>query len=115
MTDSEKIIEYELQIEDMLNTLKMRLNKFDALIDLSEFEQGRQLAYTEIMDIIKTRHEMIFDVIGEAITESVDPENDRKFETHVRCSKRRSRQKVVVFYQRVRHNRRGFRTRTKRV
>lgn len=64
MTDSEKVVEYELQIEDMLHTIQERLSEFNGK-DLDEFEQGRQLAYTEMMDIIKTRHNMIMDVISE--------------------------------------------------
>lgn len=64
MSDREKIIEYELQIEDMLNTIQMRLDEFNEP-DLSEFQQGRQTAYLELLDIIKTRHEMILSVIGE--------------------------------------------------
>lgn len=65
MSDKDKIIEYELQIEDMLNTINERLSEFGDIKDLSEFEQGRQLAYTEMMDIIKTRHEMIIDVLSD--------------------------------------------------
>ena len=65
MSDSEKTIEYELQIEDMLKSIQDRLNEFDDTKNLSEFEQGRQTAYLEIMDIIKTRHEMILSVIDE--------------------------------------------------
>ena len=48
----------------MLNTIQMRLDEFNGS-DLSEFQQGRQTAYLELMDIIKTRHEMILSVIGE--------------------------------------------------
>ena len=65
MSDSEKIIEYELQIEDMLKSIQSRLNEFENTKDLSEFEQGRQTAYLEVADIIKTRHEMILSVIEE--------------------------------------------------
>lgn len=65
MSDKDKVIEYELQIEDMLHTLSDRLSEFDGKKDLSEFEQGRQLAYTEIMDIIKSRHQMILEVLEE--------------------------------------------------
>lgn len=61
MNDHEKVVEYELQIEDMLHTIQERLDEFDG--DLSEFEQGRQMAYIEMMDIIKTRHEMIMRVL----------------------------------------------------
>lgn len=63
MSDREKAIEYEMHIEDMLNVLKQRLSEFDGRDGLDAFEQGRQLAYTELMDIIETRHKMILDVI----------------------------------------------------
>lgn len=63
MTDKEKVVEYELQIEDMLHALQERLDEFGN--NLSEFEQGRQSAYTEMMDIIKTRHKMILEVLEE--------------------------------------------------
>ena len=63
MSDKEKVVEYELQLEDMLRALKDRLNEFEGGKKLSEFDQGRQLAYMEMMDIIKTRHSMILEVI----------------------------------------------------
>lgn len=64
MTDRDKIIEYELQIEDMLRTLSARKAELENAKELDDFEQGRYLAYIEIMDIIKTRYNMILDVIS---------------------------------------------------
>lgn len=64
MPDKEKVIEYELQIEDMLRTIQLRIAELEAE-NRNEFEDGRYLAYTEMMDIIKTRHKMIMDVISE--------------------------------------------------
>lgn len=64
MNAEDKVIEYELQIEDMLHTLQERLAEFEGK-KLDDFEQGRKLAYTEMMDIIKTRHKMIMDVLNE--------------------------------------------------
>lgn len=64
MSDNEKIIEYELQIEDMLHTIQTRLEELRNS-DRNDFEDGRYLAYTEMLDIIKTRHKMIMDVINE--------------------------------------------------
>lgn len=64
MSAEDKVIEYELQIEDMLHTLQERLDEFEGK-KLDGFEQGRKLAYTEMMDIIKTRHQMIVDVLNE--------------------------------------------------
>ena len=63
MTDKDKVIEYELQIEDMLKAIQDNLDELKQQKDLSEFEQGRQLAYEEMLDIIKTRHSMILDVL----------------------------------------------------
>ena len=65
MSDSEKIIEYELQIEDMIHTLQARLDEFTEEKDLDDFEKGRQLAYQEIMEIIQNRHKMIMEVLEE--------------------------------------------------
>lgn len=65
MSDQEKVVEYELQIEDMLHALQERLDEFGDSKKLTEFEQGRQTAYLEMMDIIKTRHKMILDVLSE--------------------------------------------------
>lgn len=64
MSDKEKVIEYELQIEDMLHTIQQRMTELEGQ-KRNEFEDGRYLAYTEMMDIIKTRHKMIMDVISE--------------------------------------------------
>ena len=64
MNSEEKIVQYEMQIEDMLRTLQERLDEFGTGENLSEFEQGRQLAYLEMTDIIKTRYEMIFDLLA---------------------------------------------------
>lgn len=65
MSDKDKVIEYELQIEDMLHTLQSRLEEFNNTKKLDDFEKGRQLAYQEIMEIIQTRHGMILDVLKE--------------------------------------------------
>lgn len=64
MSDKEKVIEYELQIEDMLHTILQRLTELEGQ-KRNEFDDGRYLAYTEMMDIIKNRHKMIMDVISE--------------------------------------------------
>lgn len=62
MSDREKVIEYEMHIEDMLKAIQDRLSEFGNPKTHSEFDQGRQVAYIEMMDIIKTRHEMILEV-----------------------------------------------------
>lgn len=65
MSDHDKVVEYELQIEDMLHALQGRLDEFEKNQDMDDFEKGRQLAYTEMMEIIKTRHQMIMEVLSE--------------------------------------------------
>lgn len=61
-SDKEKIITYELHIEDMLHVLKERLSELNESTDLDEFQQGRQLAYEEMLDIIRTRHKIIWEM-----------------------------------------------------
>ena len=53
-----------MQIEDMLHTIQKRMTELENN-NRNEFEDGRYLAYTEMMDIIKTRYKMIMDVINE--------------------------------------------------
>ena len=64
MNADDKIVEYELQIADMLHVIQERLEEFNDK-KLDDFELGRKLASTEMMDIIKTRHQMILDVISD--------------------------------------------------
>ena len=65
MSDKEKIAAYEFHIGDMLGALQERLDELGDRKELSEFEQGRQEAYIEMMDIIKSRHGIILDVLSE--------------------------------------------------
>ena len=65
MTDRDKVLAYELHIEDMLHALQDRLSELEGK-ELTEFEQGRYLAYTEMFEIIKTRHQIIEDVLTDA-------------------------------------------------
>ena len=62
MDAEERVTEYELQIRDMLQTLSERLAEFEGK-QLDDIEIGRKLAYTEMMEIIKTRHSMIMTVL----------------------------------------------------
>ena len=64
MEAEEKVVAYELQIRDMLQTLSERLAEFEGK-QLDDIELGRKLAYTEMMEIIKTRHSMIMDVLAD--------------------------------------------------
>lgn len=63
MSDKEKLLYYETHIEDMLHVLQERMAEFKSSNDYSDFEQGRQMAYWEVMDMIKTRHSMILELI----------------------------------------------------
>ena len=67
MTDRDKVLEYEVHIENMLNVLQERLEEFGDGKGLSDFEQGRHLAYMEMMDIIKTRHSIILELIADEV------------------------------------------------
>lgn len=62
MTDRDQVLAYELHIEDMLHALQDRLSEFEGK-DLTEFEQGRYLTYTEMFETIQTRHQIIMDVL----------------------------------------------------
>ena len=73
MNDKEKLIAYEMYIEDMLNVLIERLAEFEGMNELEPFQQGRQLAYIEMMDIIRTRHSLIL----ELLEDGEDDENRR--------------------------------------
>lgn len=63
MNDNEKVVAYEMHIEDMLNVLVERLAEFEGKNELDPFQQGRHLAYIEMIDIIKTRHGLILELL----------------------------------------------------
>ena len=73
MNDKEKVVAYEMHIEDMLNVLIERIAEFRGANELEPFQQGRQLAYIEMMDIIKIRHGLIL----ELLEDSEDDKNKR--------------------------------------
>lgn len=56
---------YETFIRDMLQVFLSRYKELENVKDLSDFDKGRQLAYWEILDIIKTRKDIIADVLSE--------------------------------------------------
>ena len=62
----DKAAVYEMHIEDMLHVIKGRLDACKEIQSMSEFEQGRYLAYTELWDIIHTRHRIIWEVLNES-------------------------------------------------
>ena len=61
----DRVAVYETNIEDMLCVIKERLDELNATQQLDAFEQGRQLAYTEMWEIIQTRHQIIMEVLSE--------------------------------------------------
>ena len=61
----DRVAVYEANIVDMLRVIKDRLDELNATQQLNAFEQGRQLAYTEIWEIIQTRHQIIMEVLSE--------------------------------------------------
>ena len=63
MNDREKLALYEMHIEDLLRAICQRKAELDEIESLSDFEQGRQLAYYEVMEMIKTRHAMILELL----------------------------------------------------
>lgn len=56
---------YETFVRDMLQVFLSRYKELEDAKDLSDFDKGRQLAYWEILDIIKTRKDIIADVLSE--------------------------------------------------
>ena len=56
---------YETFIRDMLQVFLSRYKELEDAKDLSDFDKGRQLAYSEILDIIRTRKDIIADVLSE--------------------------------------------------
>ena len=64
MTAEEKCLEYEIQIKSMLKVIRERLDELEG-VPLDDFDAGRRLAFTEVLEIIKTRHEIIWDMISD--------------------------------------------------
>lgn len=62
MSGDNKVAVYETQIEDMLKALQESLEDLEGK-ELDDFELGRRLAFTEMFEIIKTRHKIILDVL----------------------------------------------------
>ena len=60
--DNSKTAVWETQIIDMLHTIQGRYDEIDP--SESEFESGRQEAYQEMLEIIKTRYEMLQEIAG---------------------------------------------------
>lgn len=67
MDDYQKVVAYEVHIEDLLKAITERLNELSEKEQLDDFQKGRQLAFWEVMDMIKTRHAMILDLIEDIL------------------------------------------------
>lgn len=66
MNTDEKITTYEVFIEDMLHVFQDRFDELNKNYgNLSEYENGRWMSYWEILDIIRTRKDMISDILSE--------------------------------------------------
>lgn len=63
--DESAVCVYETFVRDMLQVFLSRYKELEDAKDLSDFDKGRQLAYWEILDIIKTRKDIIADVLSE--------------------------------------------------
>ena len=65
MDDYQKVVAYEVHIEDLLKAIAERLAELSKQTQLDDFQKGRQLAFWEVMEMIKTRHSMILELIEE--------------------------------------------------
>ena len=63
MDDYQKVVAYEVHIEDLLKAIAERLDELSKEPQLDDFQKGRQFAFWEVMDMIKTRHTMILELI----------------------------------------------------
>lgn len=63
ITDYEKAVAYEVHIKDLLIGITERLDELNSQSKLDDFEKGRQMAFFEVVDMIKTRYEMIWELI----------------------------------------------------
>lgn len=64
MDKNEKVTTYEVFIEDMLHVFQERFSELDEnRKTLGEYDKGRWMGYWEILDIIKTRKDLIADML----------------------------------------------------
>lgn len=61
----DRIAVYETFIQNMLNVFSERYDEVHKQDSKSEFDQGREEAYWEVLDIINARKEMISDILTE--------------------------------------------------
>jgi hypothetical protein len=60
-----KILTYEIFIEEMLDAISERKEELDNAENLDDFEKGRQLAYWEVTEIINNRYTIIQELLEE--------------------------------------------------
>lgn len=66
MSDREKLAVYETFLIDLFQTFSERYEELQEKQNgLSEFDQGKYLAYEEFLDAMTTRNEMISEIISD--------------------------------------------------
>lgn len=64
MDTREKVTTYEVFIEDMLHVFQERFDELNKdYNNLVEYDKGRWMSYWEILDIIKTRKDLIAEML----------------------------------------------------
>lgn len=64
MSDTEKLVIYETFFEDLYHAFQERYEELHQKFNsLGEFDQGKHLAYYELLDAMKTRNEMISELL----------------------------------------------------
>lgn len=66
MDDYEKLAVYETFLIDLFQVFSQRYSELEQNQNkLSEYDQGKYLAYAEILDAMKTRNELIAEIISD--------------------------------------------------
>lgn len=66
MTIGEELAVYKVFVEDMLHDFQGRFDELnDSYASLTEYEKGRWMGYHEIVDIIKSRKDIISDMLSD--------------------------------------------------
>ena len=64
MSEREKVAAYEVFIEDMIHVFQERFSELNKNAkELTDYEKGRWSSYREVIDIIKTREELIGEML----------------------------------------------------
>lgn len=66
MNDHEKLAVYETFLIDLFQVFSQRYSELEQNQGkLSEYDQGKYLAYAEMLDAMKTRNELIAEIISD--------------------------------------------------